>query len=155
MKKCNTKCCLISVIAVLVFFFLFDLLVHGKLMQSLYETTADVWRPMSEMKHGYGFLSNVLLAVFSVCIISYAFCSNCENSCEETCAEKSKKCPIMLGSILGLFVASMQLGSYCWLPVPFCIVGFWMLISFLKFTGAGLILKILSKKSCNKITCDS
>ena len=57
---------LLAIIAVFVVWSILDFLIHGMLLQSTYEATADLWRPMEEM--------NILLAYgvtlgFSICFV--------------------------------------------------------------------------------------
>ena len=66
------KSCLISLLSVFGFIFLFEFLVHGVLLKGIYEQTVDVWRPEGEQNMLFIFLSQLIYAM----VIAFIFLHN-------------------------------------------------------------------------------
>lgn len=119
----------LAVVIGFVVIFGYDYLVHGVLMMEEYQATSKIWRPDSQAPEfmAYMALSQFLYAVFFV----FIFTRNYEGL---GIAEG-----LRYGFYIGLLVASIQLGSYGYLPVPFLIVGGWMLASVAKGLLVGAV----------------
>ncbi len=129
----NAKKILISSIAAFAFVFIFEMLWHGFLMKDLYEATASVWRPQEDCNMGVMLLSQFLFAlsmtIFWAKIGKHGEC----------------KKGIGFGVLSGLVVASPQLATFCYLPIPITISLLWMLSVVLRGLGVGLIIAKLYK----------
>lgn len=129
----NTKRCLISVVAVFAFVALYEWLVHGVLLMGMYEQTADIWRPKGEENMAFIFLSQILFSV----MIAFIFTRNYEG--------KGIGEGVRFGSYMGLLLASIQVGTYCYLPIPLALTLAWVVAEVLKGIGSGVVLSFTYK----------
>ncbi len=104
-----------------------DYLVHSLMLADLYERTAVLWRSPDTTQLWVMFLSQFLFS----CVFVFIFTCNYEN---RGLAEG-----LRFGLYIGLLMASFDLGSYCYLPVPFVLTACWMLSSVVKCLCAGLV----------------
>ena len=152
MTNCSKTKCFISVIAVFAFTMVFDWLVHGQVMKSLYMANASVFRPEPDMQKMMAFC--LAFHFFMAMVVTCMF-KNYKNYSAEACAadpELAKKCApcargmcfgLHLGLIFGLGMAS----SYIWFPVSGELGAAWFGAGLLKGIFVGLILGALSGKS--------
>lgn len=123
----NSKRYLIASVCVFIFVFIFDFIFHGMLLKGMYEATASVWRP--EMDHNMIWML-IRQIVFSL-VITYIFTMNYEGrGTGEGCR---------FGFWMGALVGSMQIGTYCYLPIPFMLMVWWVVGSVLTGIGIGLV----------------
>lgn len=118
----------LSALAVFVFVFAYDFLIHGILLMGQYEATSEVWRPQEEAQMIFMMLSQLMFAI----VLSAIFRLNYEG--------KGIGEGIRFGLYIGLLIASLDIGRYCYLPVPLSLVAMWFLANILKCTGAGVVL---------------
>lgn len=110
----------IAGICAFIFVFIYEFIVHGFLMMNLYEQTSDVWRPQEE--------SNMTVMLFSQFLFGMAVAFFYPIVGLDTDCKKG----IPFGIGLGLVMASPQIATYCYLPIPLKISLFWSLIVFIK-----------------------
>ena len=126
---------LFAAIGAFVFVFLYEFLVHGYLLMSLYEQTASVWRPQEE--------SNMAVMIISQCLFGMAVAFFYPIVGPDT--ECKKGIPFGIG--LGLVMAMPQIATYSYLPIPLKLSLLWMIIEFIKgFGSAFIVSKIYNKK---------
>ena len=123
----NMKRFPLAAIGAFVFVFVYEFLVHGFLMKSLYEETASVWRPQEESNMVAMFLSQLL---FGAALAFFYPIVGPDTDCK-------KGIPFGIG--LGLVMAMPEIASYCYLPIPLTISLLWALITFGKALGATYI----------------
>ncbi|CAK0762602.1 conserved membrane hypothetical protein [Gammaproteobacteria bacterium] len=118
----------LAVLAVFVIGSLLDFVLHGILLRSTYEATANLWRPMKEMNLP---LIYVVMLVFAACFVAiYTFLVD----------KKSLWSGIRLGFFFGLTTGvSMGFGSYSYMPIPMTLAVSWFLGSVIEITIAGAI----------------
>ncbi len=144
-KNCFTRQCLISFIVLFVFLMLYDYLVHGQLLMGMYETTASLWRPQSEMQD-----MMVLCWLYHAAIAAAICClykKMARAADEATCAVPGEKHPISprkiglcFGLGIGILIGVMQAGYYMWLPIPGALAVAWFVSGLIKGMLAGLLL---------------
>ena len=117
----NMKRFFIAGVCAFIFVFLYEFLVHGFLMMDLYTQTADVWRPAEETNMAILLLSQFLFGM------AVAFFYPIVGLDTEDC---KKGIPFGIG--LGLVMATPQIATYCYLPIPLTISLFWALSEFIK-----------------------
>ena len=126
---------LLSVVVVFVLWTAFDFVVHGVILNSAYQDTAKLWRPMPEMKMGLMRLITFILAMIFVSI--YTLLIN----------PKSLKIGALFGLLMGLVSGiSMGLGSYCYMPITMYIAVVWFVSSIIVTILAGLCVGAIVKK---------
>ncbi|MFT5171095.1 MAG: hypothetical protein ACI9BD_000867 [Candidatus Marinamargulisbacteria bacterium] len=121
MKKLGLAC-----LGVFVFVFAFDFIVHGNMLKGLYEATASAWRPMDEHDMRFMMASQLLFAVF----LTYFFVKLGKTGMSDG---------IMYGLAIGTVLGAVQLGTYCYLPIPLSLTLAWVAAAVVKSVGCGAI----------------
>jgi hypothetical protein len=181
MKKCSPKTCIFSFLAVLVFLFGYDWLVHGNLLTADYEATASLWRPAADMQSMwvYCIAYHVALAAVLTCFFKkfrkgFAVChcgpecqcgDNCP--CKQAVAAANSCCPIQSGGVcfgvkVGLILALSHATLYILLPIPGALAVKWFVAYLVQGIGAGAVLGIVcgsmdkgNGKSCGTTSCST
>jgi len=114
--------------AVFVVWAALDFVIHGVILRDLYAATANLWRPMAEMKMGVMYVA-VLAAAF-VFVFIYA----------RLVAEKSVARGTFFGTLWGVGVGvGMGYGSYAVMPIPYFMALTWFLGTVVEGFAAGLV----------------
>ena len=123
-----SKRTILAVVAVFLTWSILDFVIHGLLLQSTYQATADLWRPMDEMNMALMYV--VTLAV-TVCFVSvYGL----------LVTKKSLLSGVTLGALFGLASGiSMGFGSYCYMPIPLTLAWGWFLGTLVEAVAAGAL----------------
>lgn len=130
----NTQRFAISVVAVFIFVFVLEFVVHGILLKETYESLAHLWRPEAEMKSAFMFISQILFSI----MISFIFTRNFEG--------KGVQEGVRFGVMIGLLLGSIDIATYCYMPIPLTLTLSWFGASVLKCLGAGVLLTFTYKK---------
>lgn len=118
----------LSVIVIFVAWTVLDFVIHGVILKSAYEATANLWRPMNEMKMNVMRMA-VLIAALSFAWIYVRMISN-----------KSIFTGIRYGLWWGLGAGvSMGYGTYSVMPIPYLMALTWFLGSLMEGVVAGVI----------------
>ncbi len=126
---------LLSVLAVFVLWSVLDFVLHGVILMQAYQATAQLWRPMEEMKTALMYLSSLLTA--AAFVGAYAI----------LVTDKSVKTGTLYGILMGLFSGiPMALGSYSYMPITAYIAVVWFCGSVILMTLAGLCIGAILKK---------
>ena len=126
---------LISVIAVFVAWPVLDFVIHGVILRSAYEATANLWRPMNEMK------MNVMHMVVLITSFSFAWIYG------RMISNKSVATGLKFGLWWGLGAGvSMGYGTYSVMPIPYLMALIWFLGSLMEGAVAGLIVGGIAKE---------
>jgi len=125
---------LLAIIAVFVVWSILDYLIHGMLLQSSYEATANLWRPMEEMNP---FLCYGVKLGFSICFVLIY---------DLLISEKSLHNGIKFGLLLGLGNGLMALGSYVYMPIPLTMAEVWFAAALVQTGVSGAIVGAMIKK---------
>lgn len=125
-----------SVITVFILWSVLDFFIHSVLLQSTYQETAHLWRPMDEMKMP---LMSFVTLIFSICFVSiYSYLID----------SKSLQSGIKYGVIFGVATGtSMGFGSYCYMPIPLSLAFSWFAASLVELSLAGLVVGLVIKTS--------
>ncbi len=118
-----------SILAIVVAFIVWsalDFVIHGLMLAGTYEATAELWRPMEEMKMPLMRLVSLLYILCFVAIYGGLI------------AEKSLESGLKYGFLFGLAAGiSMGFGSYCYTPIPVSLAFSWFAGSLVQCTVAG------------------
>jgi hypothetical protein len=118
----------ITIIAVFVLWSILDFVIHGVLLSEAYKATADLWRPMAEMKMGLMRIVTLITAIAFVLI--YALFINEKNMIT------ALKYGILFGIAMGI---SMGYGSYTVMPIPYKMAFIWFWGTLIEAILGGLI----------------
>lgn len=120
---------ILSIIAVFIAWSVLDFVIHSLILQKTYEATAELWRPMEEMKMGLMYLVTLVYAVSFVCVYGCFFKSH-------TIATG-----LQYGLILGIGAGfGMGFGTYSYMPIPQKLALIWFLGTVVEFVAAGLLI---------------
>ena len=122
------KRALLALVAVFVAWSILDFVLHGLFLKTTYEATADLWRPMAEMKMGLMYLVTL---VFTGCFVAIYGCM---------VTNKSLMTGIKFGALFGLASGiAMGFGSYTYMPIPLTLAWSWFLGTLVEAIAAGAL----------------
>ena len=123
-----TKRVILAVIAVFFAWAVMDFIIHGVLLAATYEATAELWRPMEEMKMPLMYFVTLVSAVAFVMIY------------ELLISPKSVGVGLQFGITLGLaFGIGMGFGTYSVQAIPLSLAWTWFIGTLAETTVAGAI----------------
>ncbi len=125
---------ILAIVAVFIAWTLLDFIIHGMLLKSTYEATADLWRPMNEMSMP---LMYFVTLVFTGCfVLIYGLLIE----------QKSLASGIKFGILFGLATGiSMGFGSYTYMPIPLTLAWGWFIGTWFEAIAAGAIVGAIIK----------
>ena len=117
-----------AVVAVFIAWSILDFILHGLLLRSTYEATANLWRPMDQIHMP---LMYFVTLVFAVCfVLIYGL----------LVGRKSLASGVRFGALFGLATGiSMGFGSYSYMPIPLTLAWSWFFGSWIEAITAGAI----------------
>lgn len=123
-----------AVAAVFVAWSILDFILHGLLLQSAYEATASMWRPMDQMNMPLMYLVTLVSTACFVLIYGLLV------------GQKSMATGIKYGALFGLSAGIiMGFGSYTYMPIPMSMAWAWFFGSWIKAIAAGAIVGAMVK----------
>ena len=129
-----TKRIILATLAVFALWSALDFVIHGLILGETYKATAQIWRPMAEMKMGLIRIVTLISAVVFVCIYA-GFVSN-----------KTVCRAIQYGVLFGIGAGvSMGYGTYAVLPMPYKIALVWFLGTVVETALGGWVLGLIVK----------
>jgi hypothetical protein len=125
----------IAVLAVFVAWSVLDFVIHGLILESTYEATARLWRPMAEMKMGTMYLAVLVNALAFVCIYGLLV------------AKKGIGSGVKYGLLFGLGTGfSMGFGTYSFMPIPLYLALVWFIGTVVETLVGGIIVGSIIRK---------
>lgn len=128
-----TKYC-VSTLAVFVFVYLADWLIHGVLLSGMYAATASVWKQPFDM--AWMFIGRICFAL----AIVYLFARKMNRGQMST-----KQC-VTYGGWLGVFWGSTIVSCYSYLPVPGMLIFWWIVASIVLGLGSGYVISLTYRR---------
>ncbi len=133
MKK--TVRVILATIAVVAVWSVLDIIIHGVLLADSYQATAELWRPMGEMKTGLMYIVSLIAAAGFVII--YAFLLN----------PKSIKAGLLFGLLYGIATGiGMGYGTYSVMPIPYKLAFVWFNGTVVEALIAGLVTALIVRE---------
>ncbi len=125
----------LAVVAVFVAWSVMDFIFHGVILAQTYKDTAQLWRPMEQMKMGLMHVVIIISAAVFVCL--YAF----------FVGKKNVTTAVKFGLLFGLGVGvSMGYDTYAVQPIPYKIALTWFLGTIAETAVAGLLVGAIVKE---------
>ena len=119
---------ILAVVATFLAWSVLDIVLHGLLLRSTYEATADLWRPMDQMNLPLRYV--VTLVCTGGFTVLYALMVR----------GKSVASGAAFGALFGLVSGvSMGFGSYTYMPIPLTLALAWSLGTLVEATVAGVL----------------
>jgi len=126
---------LLAIVAVFVAWSVLDFVIHRVFLSSAYEATAQLWRPMAEMKMGLLWVVTFIAALFFVLIYAWLI------------TRKSLSRGLLYGLLYGLGAGvAMGYGSYAVMPITYQIALVWFLGQLVESALAGIIVGAIIKE---------
>lgn len=123
-----------AVVAVFVAWSVLDFILHGLLLRSTYEATANLWRPMDQINIPLVYFVTLVFAVCFVLIYGLMI------------GQKSLASGIRYGALFGLAAGvSMGFGSYCYMPIPLTLAWSWLFGTWIEAVAAGAVVGAIIK----------
>ena len=135
----SNKKFLISVASVFTFTYIVDFFLHNSFLKSAYQSTANIWRPESEMLTLLH-LSVIVHLIFAIIVMQ--FFRDFVFSKKKHLLHDSLGAGLLIGEMVGL----IQLASYIFIPVPPVIAISWFTGRVIQCVGAGYILYLIDQK---------
>ena len=127
-----TKRIVLAVLAVFIAWSVLDFVIHGIILRSTYEATAELWRPMDEMK--MGLMHGIMMVSAIAFTLIYALLVEA----------KSVASGLLYGSLYGIGVGiGMGYGTYCVMPLPHVLALAWFLGTVFELAVGGLLLGLI------------
>lgn len=133
--KAKVKALLKAIVAVFIFIWISDWLIHGVLLKSIYEETMYLWRPQAEMVTWALFGSQAITALFFTIIFTKGYDG------------KGYKEGIRYGALMAAFISGGTLMQYAVSPMPAKLIGAWISTCFIQSMLAGVIAALAYGKS--------
>jgi len=132
----NMKSFIMATLAVFVFIFLSDWLIHGKLLVGMYEETAHLWRAKDSMKDFFLFM--VLGQLIIADTFTFIYARGCEGKswCEG----------LRFGITMGFLFSGGTLIWYAVAPYSQALLWSWIGANFFQTIGSGVIAGLIYKK---------
>ncbi len=125
---------ILAIIAVFFTWSVMDFIMHNVILSETYAATAQLWRPMEEMKMGLIYLTGIVSAITFVLIYAMFF------------AEKSVIRGVQYGMLFGLGAGfAMGYGSYSVMPIPYTLAFVWFIGSLVEATVGGIVVGLIIK----------
>ena len=125
---------ILAVIAVFVLWAVLDFCIHGVILKSAYAATAELWRPMAEMKMCLMYCTTFIVAIVFVAI--YA----------RLVSDKKANAAMLYAFLFGIGAATpMAYGTYSVMPIPCSMALTWFLGTLIEFLAAGVVLGLIVK----------
>ncbi|MFH1177963.1 MAG: hypothetical protein V1750_11195 [Acidobacteriota bacterium] len=122
-------------VAVFVLWSLLDFVIHGIILRGAYEATAQLWRPMAEMKHGVMYVAVFIAALAFAAIYGLLV------------GAKSLGTGVKYGLIFGVGAGvAMGYGTYSVMPIPYSMAFTWFLGAVIEYTLGGCLVGLIIKE---------
>jgi hypothetical protein len=135
-NKVNIKRYIVATIALFLFIFLYEGIVHGYLLLGEYLQTSTIWRDFDQME------TDLPLAMCFQFALSAWLAFVFTQIYEEGGLRKG----VLFGIYFGVFAGILTASWYLWLPVPAKLGLSWFVSSILEGLGGGLVLGSIYRK---------
>lgn len=130
---------ILAVIAVFIVWSVLDFIIHGVILKSTYQATAQLWRPMGEMKMGLMHL------------VTFVGVASFTGLYAVLVAPKSVTSGLKYGLLFGIATGvPMGFGTYSVMPVPLSLALTWFVGSLAETIAGGVICGTIIKDNGNK-----
>ena len=123
---------IIVIIAVFILWSILDFVIHGVLLSEAYKATAELWRPMEEMKMG---LMRIVVLISAIAfVLIYTLFIN----------EKNVKTALKYGILFGVAMGiSMGYGTYSVMAIPYNMAFTWFWGTLIEAALGGLVMGLI------------
>lgn len=137
LKDVNFKSLLITMLAVFIYIFASDFIIHGLLLKSSYHATSELWRSESEMQ------SFMPWMLFGQLLIAKYFTLLFVKGYNGTGIMEG----IRFGVLIGFFSVGAQCIQYAVMPMPLSLLFSWAGLGLIQAITGGVIASLIYKKT--------
>lgn len=119
-----------AIVALFVFIFLYEFIVHGVLLTHIYSETPTIWRSQADMISFFPFNVTVMIA-FAIWI-TFIF--------TRLFKEGGWRNGVRFGIYFGILSGIQAAGAYYYLPISAVLAGYWFIVNFLECLIGGFII---------------
>ena len=135
------KTLLFPTILVAVAMFMLEFALHGIWLTPLYEETAQLWRPESEMQPSFLSIARLLAFSFLITVFYYQSVPGMQRMCSKDGQPASRyQCMLCFAITIGLFLALEMSSSYLWMPISGELAIKWAIVGFIQGIVAGFVI---------------
>ncbi len=135
-EKMNIKRFISAAVVLFGFIFLYEWLVHGMLLQNIYQETASVWRSHEEMQSylHFNFLLIAVVSLWATFIFTRFYPDGGWNK------------GLCFGAYLGIFSGIQAFAAYFYIPIPLILAVAWFIASFVEYLIGGVLIGAIYRK---------
>jgi hypothetical protein len=126
---------ILAILAVFVAWSALDFIIHGVILEAQYHATAQLWRPMNQMKMWLLHVSVLIAAI--VFVVLYVRLISPKNII------RGLEYGLLFGLAAGV---SMGLGTYSFMPIPLYMALVWLIGSIVEMAAGGIIAGAIIKE---------
>lgn len=117
-------------VALFVFFFLYDWLVHGAILSPIYRMSPEVWRPVAEMRENmyYSLIYKVVTAFWITFVFTQLYKAG------------GVRNGVTFGLFFGVWAGLLMSNWYLWIPVAQILAWGWLVAGIVGGVVGGLII---------------
>ncbi len=131
----------LAALAIFAVWSVWEILLHGVLLGPTYQETAELWRPMEEIK------LNVMHVVRAIGTLGFVLIY------VRLIDRKSMASALCYGLLMGvIFGISTGYGSYSYMPIPYKLALSWFFGELVRMLAGGLLLGLIVKPSSEPST---
>ncbi len=132
----NVKRFLAASVVLFGFIFLYEWLVHGMLLQGMYEETASVWRAHEEMQKylHFNFVLIAVVALWATLMFTRFYQDGGIGN------------GLCFGIYMGIFSGIQAFAAYFYLPIPVMLAAYWLLSSFMEYVIGGVLIGAIYRR---------
>ncbi len=132
----NNRRFVVSFFVVFVFIFVYEWVLHGMLLDPIYQKTAELWRPEAEIINYFHWM---LVGQFCIAVF---FCLLMHRMYQHSGIQEA----MGIGLLLGLFLSAPNLIMYAVTPYPITLVIFWVLGGCIELVGAAVLFALIYRR---------
>ena len=137
MKDFNTKRFFVAVISVYIVKQVLDIAIHGKILESVYQSLSDVWRPDMEEKMWVMWLTSLIFSIFFVYIYHFF---------QKGHFKKGLATGLCYGFLMGFLIeGGNTFNSYALYELPASLVWQWFIYGMIQMIIYGLVVAWIYK----------
>lgn len=135
------KSLILPTIAVAIVQFIIEFAAHGIWLTPLYEQTAELWRPQSDMEPSALSMLRLFAFSFFICALYFQSVPGMQLMCAKDGNANSRfQLVLCFGVTLGGFMGVEMSSSYLWMPIPLELAIKWFIVGFLQGFTAALVI---------------
>lgn len=127
---------ILAAVSIFIAWSVLDFIIHGVILSSTYQATAQLWRPMAEMKMG------LMYVVTAVGALAFA------GLYTKLVSNKSLATGLLYGLIFGIAEGfPMGFGTYSFMPIPMFLAAAWFVGTLVETIVGGAIVGAIVKSA--------